>query len=268
MKFRIISDIHSDYYQGLQFGDVLQPTLEKLIENLNSLYPEIDKDEILIVAGDLGVLMTYKKEISDIYIQILKYLKSRWNQVILVPGNHEYYYGSIPEVNFRLKSICEELNIHYLQKNTLELDGYTFVGCVLWSDLSYNDWININSKMKRLFKNYKNHKQEFVDNLKWLTATLKNYRSRDNVIVITHYPPIRDLIHTKILENDRTRLSSMANDLDKIIINNQLKPKLWICGHSHETVKLEKFGIQFYLNPLGGYFENRNSPVTNELLII
>jgi hypothetical protein len=33
-------------------------------------------------------------------------------------------------------------------------------------------------------------------------------------------------------------------------------------------MKVEKFGIQFYLNPLGRYFEDRDSPASTELLIL
>ena len=271
MKFRILSDIHSDYYQGIYFEktDTRQPTVDKLIEKLNAMYPVIEDDEVLILSGDLGIVMTPQKQISETYVSILKYLRSKWKSIIMIPGNHEYYYAkNINIVDAILRKLCEELDIYFLQKDIFEFKGYTFVGCVLWSDLSYNDWIKFNPKMRMLFRNYNAYKQEYRDNLSWLTTTLKNLRARDNVVVMTHYPPIPDLIHPKMLIDPKVRVTALTNDLSNVILKNELCPRYWICGHSHEKMQLEKFGIQFYLNPLGRHFEERDSPVSTELIIL
>jgi predicted phosphohydrolase len=271
MKFRVLSDIHSDYYQGLwlEKEQTHQPNVDKLIEKLNAMYPVIEDDEILLLGGDLGIVMTPQKKISETYVSILKYLRSKWKSIIMIPGNHEYYYAKhIKIVDAILRKLCEELDIYFLQKDILEFKGFTFVGCVLWSDLSYNDWIKFNPKMRMLFNNYKAYKQQYHDNLSWLTMTLKNLRARDKVIVMTHYPPIPDLIHPKLLNSSRIRVTALTNDLSSQILKHELCPAYWICGHSHEKMKVEKFGIQFYLNPLGRYFEDRDCPASTELLIL
>lgn len=271
MKFRILSDIHSDYYQGIHFekSNTYQPTLDKLTDLLNAKYPIIEDDEVLILGGDLGIVMNSQKQISETYVSILKYLRSRWKTIIMIAGNHEYYYAkSTKIVDTLLRSLCEELDIYFLQKDILEFKGFTFVGCVLWSDLSYNDWLKFNPKMRNLFNNYKAYKQHYQDNLSWLTTTLKNLRARENVIVMTHYPPIPDLIHPKLFKDPKVRITALTNDLSSVILKHELCPRFWICGHSHERMQLEKFGIQFYLNPLGRHFEQRDSPLSTELLIL
>ena len=117
MKFRILSDIHSDYYQGLwlEREQAHQPNVNDLIAKLNAMYPVIEEDEVLLLGGDLGIVMTPQKQISETYVSILKYLRSKWKTIIMIAGNHEYYYAKhIKIVDVILRNLCEELDIYFL----------------------------------------------------------------------------------------------------------------------------------------------------------
>src|SRR4051794_8974224 len=55
--------------------------------------------------------------------------------VVFVPGNHEYYRGSIKEglaTGYRLAESCDDLFM--LNGDSVLIDGYRFIGATLWTD--------------------------------------------------------------------------------------------------------------------------------------
>ena len=103
MELRVISDVHVEYYDDSKI----------LIDRLNKYFPTVNSEkEILIIAGDIG-MATDGNRINSKYLEILKYFRSRWKYIILVPGNHEWYGSTIPmsEVNDILSHECEKLGI-------------------------------------------------------------------------------------------------------------------------------------------------------------
>jgi hypothetical protein len=59
--------------------------------------------------------------------------------VIYVLGNHEFYRHSLPELTETVKRETEGSNIHLLENSAVEIDGYTFLGCTLWTDFQLDD---------------------------------------------------------------------------------------------------------------------------------
>jgi len=55
-------------------------------------------------------------------------------EIIYIAGNHEYYGSSIKEQDELLREECKKYGIHFLQRDTVKIDGVTFVGCTLWTD--------------------------------------------------------------------------------------------------------------------------------------
>ena len=54
--------------------------------------------------------------------------------VVYVLGNHEFYHQSIPELTERLKRETDGKHIHLLENDAIEIEGFTFLGCTLWTD--------------------------------------------------------------------------------------------------------------------------------------
>jgi len=54
--------------------------------------------------------------------------------VILVPGNHEYDGQDWDQAHARLRRVCDELGMIWLERDTAVLDGVRFVGTTLWTD--------------------------------------------------------------------------------------------------------------------------------------
>ena len=54
--------------------------------------------------------------------------------VLFVPGNHEYDMQDWDEAHARLRRVCDQLGIIWLERDSVELQGIRFVGTTLWTD--------------------------------------------------------------------------------------------------------------------------------------
>ena len=119
MKLRIISDIHVEFYSSTPY---IKNKLDKLFWD-GKVHTTYIEDEILVIAGDLGVAGTglSKDSLNKDYKDILQYFSERWKYVILVPGNHEYYDRdkdvSLEDVDKMIEKECDKLGITFLNKN-------------------------------------------------------------------------------------------------------------------------------------------------------
>jgi predicted phosphohydrolase len=238
-KIRLISDLHYDKY----------PDIQDLFEKLDFYYHNVDKDnEILIVAGDIGIATEQNNKgetvIREGYSKVLKYLKSRWNQIIIIAGNHEYYTAkcSVEHINTLLSNECEKYMIDFLNKDIVEIDGYIFMGCTLWSPMKRSLFEKLNPKNwsfinhNELINLHNNHKE-------WLERNLEKYKQksdsngaclRDKIIVITHYLPSQNLLHPKYTRGEyKYTTSAYVSNLESLIFDYHFLIPLWFCGHSH-----------------------------------
>src|SRR5439155_12653591 len=108
MRLHILSDLH------LEFG-------------ITSI-PDTDAD-VVVLAGDIHLGreggMWARRHFPD-------------KPVVYVLGNHEFYRHSIPALTEALKRETDGSHIHLLENKAVELDGFTFLGCTLWTDFSLN----------------------------------------------------------------------------------------------------------------------------------
>jgi UDP-2,3-diacylglucosamine pyrophosphatase LpxH len=269
-KLRIFSDLHYDKY----------PDINDLFEKLDFYYQNVDKDkEILILAGDIGI-STEKNENGELkitqgYSQVLKYLKSRWNRIILVAGNHEYYTSgsdsyttsTFSEVNNLISNECEKYMIDFLNKDMIEINGFTFMGCTLWSDMNKDLFYKLNDKnwnftnYEELIETHNNHKEWIEKNLEKFNQRHKSSEKvyENKVIVITHYLPTFSLLHNKYMNGKYAKTTSAyVCDLDNLIEKYDFLVPVWICGHSHMT-RYSRIGKTFLFNcPIGNPWESDN----------
>ncbi len=239
MKLRVISDVHVELY----------PSYQELIQDLEEYISYNDSDEILILAGDVGIATDGNKINSD-YFKILRYFKSRWDTIILVPGNHEYYNSqvSIEEVDKILSKTCRNLGIHFLNCKSINLFGYTFIGCCLWSRINKEAYSYVNSSIQRLLP-----REKYLDtHYKHVDYLIDELNSNKNTIVITHYVPTPKLIDKKYLtDNYKITSSGYYTDLTELIKTFSKNINYWICGHSH-TSRYAVINSTFcFLNPFG-----------------
>ncbi len=111
MKIRIYSDLHFEFMadRGKSFVNSIDPS----------------GFDVLVVAGDLCTA----KGLYD----ALSLLCGAYKEVVFCCGNHEYYDSSRERVNITLRKAADRHpNLHILEKDILEIDGYRFLGTTLW----------------------------------------------------------------------------------------------------------------------------------------
>lgn len=94
--------------------------------------------DLLVLAGDIG---SYQEgsELSDSDFGLARFSPlpqyAGWpTPVVFVPGNHEYDAQDFDAAHARLRSTCERLGIHWLERESLTLGGVRLIGTTLWSD--------------------------------------------------------------------------------------------------------------------------------------
>lgn len=144
MKVAVASDIH------LEFGAI-----------------ELDNPEnaeVLILAGDICVAKDLKDHDphgilegtrSDKYHKFFKSCAHNFKHVFYVAGNHEHYDGDFAKTYDRLKDRLSYLeNLHVLDREVVDYNGFTFVGSTLWTDMNNRDPLTL-FHVKSMMSDYK-----------------------------------------------------------------------------------------------------------------
>jgi 3',5'-cyclic AMP phosphodiesterase CpdA len=244
MFIRIFSDIH------LENGGKFE------ISHLDT-----DKDTILLLPGDL---MSIKRNRAHEWF-LNQELFDRFKHTFAIPGNHEYYGGSIINIDDKMEEYYSKFtNVTYLQLKTRNIDGVNFIGATLWTDFNGgnpNDKWNAASYMNdyRVIRDgtkgdpYKKrlttdrveiiHKQH----LKFIKECLYNFEGQKNV-VMTHHAPSINSIHPYYRENSNVN-TAYYSALDDLFYDYDIA--LWAHGHSHQAVVYENYKTIVVCNPVG-----------------
>lgn len=229
MKLHIASDLHNE------FGQYYGPTVEA---------------DVYIIAGDLSV--------SDKNIVwYLNHVATKYKHVIYVVGNHEFYHKAL---HWRP---CKELlsnNVHFLDNETVTIEGKTFYGGTMWSDLNtpvrvlpvnYRDYINDFSLIKNLTEN----------TMRRAHGEFKYLMPSEVDVVISHFvPSIKHFTHEKYKDsklNPYFSCSDMEPYFDRC--------KLWVFGHTHDSWDKTIDNTRFICNPKG-YSHELNMNFNPELV--
>jgi len=82
--------------------------------------------DVVVLAGDVHVKDKGLKWIFDQNFEV---------PVIYVLGNHEFYRDKFPGLIDKLKREAKDTNVHVLENDSVEIGGFRFFGCTLWSDM-------------------------------------------------------------------------------------------------------------------------------------
>jgi predicted phosphohydrolase len=256
-KIYEISDLHLEYYND--------PMI--LYSNISKILPSAD---ILLLAGDIGYPMDRH---ADDYLFLLDKFKQKYNEVILVPGNHEYFQTKNfdrDQIRENLGNICKKTACHFLDNQTIELNGVQFIGTTLWTKI--DPWIKhlINGKGKTfgtIFEDFESYQGEFNKSFQFLQNQLM--RDHEKKIIVTHHVPSYKLQHPKYKENYMYNSMFYSEILDSLNLTNV---KYWFCGHTHESGSMihSHSGTQVILNPYGTPWEQskRQTEISTKVYLI
>ena len=105
LKIHILCDLH------VEFGDFVPPVVGA---------------DVVVLAGDVHVKNRGLQWIFDQKFEI---------PVLYVLGNHEFYKEKFPGLIDKFKMGAAGTNVHVLKNDSVEIGGYRFFGCTLWSDM-------------------------------------------------------------------------------------------------------------------------------------
>lgn len=216
MRLHILGDLH------LEFGPVKIPA------------PEAD---IVVLSGDIHLGLAGSKWAGTQFPD---------KPVIYVLGNHEYYRNSLPELAETLKQETDGSQIHLLENSAVEIKGYTFLGCTLWTDFRLSntqtaamqvaeefmsDYSAIDYRSENRVLRARDTVRLHSESVAWLRGALAKCE-RARTIVVTHHAPTT---HSEAPYHANSPLkSAFASDLDSLV--EQSGVPLWIHGHTHYNV--------------------------------
>lgn len=255
-----ISDLHLEHYKRV---DILYKNLEKIMPD----------SEVLILAGDIGYPLN---GYGDMYRELLRRFKERYKNVILVPGNHEYYqiknFDRESALN-RLRDICHSESCHLLNNGSISISGVKFLGTTLWTKINpkYQSMLDVSNNriimFKYLFPTIKEANAEFTKSYEWLKNSLEE-SSNDRQVIITHHVPTYSLQHEKYKHTGSAFTNSLfySEILDSLDLS---KVKYWYCGHTHESGKIKYGNTEIIINPYGINGEvDRKTKISNQVYLI
>ena len=116
MKLQLLSDLHLESHPRFQ----AEPA------------PGAD---MLVLAGDIGSYQQGSR-LTETDFGLGRFSpRNGWPvPVIYVPGNHEYDSADFDQTHERLRALCQELDILWLERETAVIDGIRFIGTTLWAD--------------------------------------------------------------------------------------------------------------------------------------
>lgn len=231
-----ISDIHLEYMPdaGLAFYRQLMQV----------------QADVCVVAGDLVPLCDLRYlEVAE---QAFNALTTRFEHVIYVLGNHEYYRGSQEQ----MVEVCKVLeatfpNLYILERQTVTIAGVTFAGATLWFPHTpgnrdfYPDLDDF-----RLIARFR----EWVYDEN--AAATAFFAASDADVWVLHYLPSMQSVPSFFKQKKNSALNRFfVSDLTAPIAAQ--KPKLVLHGHTHGSCDYKLGSTRVLCHP-HGYNDRKN----------
>jgi len=255
MKIWILSDLHLEHHT---FG-----------------VPRVECD-VAILAGDIAVpggkAVRWAKRASTF---------PQAKAVIFVPGNHEFYDGTMEPVLLDMVRQAEGSRVHVLNCTEFVFEGVRFLGCTLWTDFQLrlktdpgplwstkravsearrrlNDFraiqlLDQSSVTRRRGFSVEDSLQLHWTHRRWLAERLNEPFSGPTV-VITHHAPHRGSLAQRF--EDDWLSPSFVSELES---NFFKAPVLWVHGHNHDSFDYQVGNCRVVANPRG-YMRRDGAP--------
>jgi predicted phosphodiesterase len=268
VKISLASDVH------LEFGDL-----------------DFENDqgaEVLILSGDICVAADvdvydprtsehgFSRARSDRIHEFFARCCNRFDHVIYIVGNHEYYHSDFSTAFAHLKNVLGYLpRLHVLEKESVTIGDVTFLCGTLWTDMNREDpdtLYRIRSYMNdfRIIKDSRNpvHYKDTDGGLHTRTgklspeATVEEHQAMlkfveesidanptARYVVVGHHAPSKASTHAQYA--DQTMVNgAYSSNLDEFILNRP-QIKLWTHGHTHHPFDYMIGSCRIMCNPRG-----------------
>lgn len=251
---RLYSDIHLDFDVASK-----KATFDML------WFPEqldTDKETTLILPGDLwhaGKALSYCGK------SWLSVLAQRFQYVLVVLGNHDFWHGNISLEYTKFQNKITEQNIQnvfLLQNSTIEIGNNKFIGATLWTDFCNRDTYCMENAMNvmndykyiKYGDNYSKLKPLFIlrEHLKSKEYIFKNAKKdfpEQKLYVITHHLPSDNSLGEHKETGTTYENALYCSNLDDLIKDSEID--YWFHGHSHHAQNYLLGNTNVISNPKG-----------------
>jgi predicted phosphodiesterase len=249
MKIQLLSDLH----------------LETNADFVPRPAPDAD---LLILAGDIGSYQRGSRLAGDDFG--LERFSPRYGwpaPVVYLPGNHEYDAQDFDAAHDTLRALCERLDIHWLERETLVFGGVRFVGTTLWTDFdafarqgdTLTEVLRKRGKAFRAANFYLEKtltvrggtpflaealREQGLICQAWLREALRAPFDGATVAV-THFAPTLSSADPRYGLTPGT--AGFCNALDELLP----QADMWLHGHLHHAFDYVQEGCRVVANPLG-----------------
>lgn len=247
--FRIVSDIHQDV--NCSYAPFELKRMDR------------EYDQTLLIAGDVAPLA------FDYHWQVIHELADRFQEVVIIPGNHEYYGTTFPTPQeYALRTIFDlPSNVEFhLYPGLRKMDDVALAMSSLWTDLNggkestifyvtrgMNDFCAIKSC----------ETGNDISPIDWLKAHFDHRHSMrvsadlcrgfGTKIAMTHHAPTYQSVHLKYAGNYLN--PAFCANADELLEQYDV----WIHGHTHASMDyISAEGCRVICNPYGYKGENQN----------
>lgn len=252
MKIALMSDVH------LEFGDLP-------IEPVDA--------EILLLAGDIMVAadLTIQNDRRRALVNFMEDASNKFHSVIYIAGNHEHYHGDFATTYGILKANFKDFsNVHVLDKESIEIEGVTFIGGTLWTDMNKEDPETIYA-IKRYMNDFNLVKDSSMGGTKKFTpeASIVDHKlmvdyirsvavdPNRKYVVVGHHAPSKLSTHPTYKDDVLTN-GGYSSDLSDLILDHP-QIKLWVHGHTHHEFDYVIGETRIVCNPRGYLGHERSS---------
>lgn len=229
MRLHVASDLHAEFY-GRDGWDEVMASFD-------------GQADALVLAGDIMPLR-FVDQVRD----TLGPFCDRYESVIYVPGNHEYYGSDPLHCGTVLGAVENELsNLVVLKNSVREVKGQKFYGGTMWfQDLSTNWKHKLNLNDFHLIRRFE----------PWVYNNEKNFReglmkhADRTAVVVSHHLPSMGSCAPRYRAAGMDSLNAFFVDyMDQEIALTQ--PKLWVHGHTHTPCDWNAGDTRVLCNPYG-----------------
>ncbi|HEC66593.1 MAG TPA: hypothetical protein ENI23_15060 [bacterium] len=239
MKIQFISDLHLEYDENFYW----------MLDN-----PIPVEGDVLVLAGDICPITPKGTPFYNRYEELLQQIDGKWDHIIILPGNHEFYFGADP-ATYSVYYHTSGQSISVVNNKTLTIGNVRFLCTTLWSFIrpqnvaaclrGNNDFSFIKVGGKPL--NAEVHNALHVECTSWLNIRLME-KWDGPTVVISHHLPDTSLIQDKHKGSNIN--DCYASNLGNFIASHP-EIKAWIHGHSHGFLDKMIGETRVLRNPLG-----------------
>jgi len=233
--------------------------------------------DVLVLAGDILTAnhIARKSYLIDSINAFMESCVDNFKDVIYIAGNHEHYdhdfqrtYNDIR--NYFTKDEYQFKNLHILDKQTVEIDGVTFVGGTMWTDMNKSDPITL-TDIRSIMNDFiivTNHhgRRKFTPEdsvedhqvmVKFILDSIKDASKK--YVIVSHHAPSELSVSPAYKRNARDILMNGAyySNLENMIMDHP-QIKCWVHGHMHNPFDYMVRETRVICNPRGYPGQNNN----------